>query len=279
MVKEGPFVNGDKDYPTKCSKLAHLKRSGRIIEDVSSSCQAASLPAEEEKELQLGKVNKQDATTVQYIEAKSSAHTIDEEMPDFEAISSLKDGTQVQPILKTPTVGQQSVDDHQVSGVRLSPWGFSSAHNFLESQQAKVVRVERSNSEALFRNSPDRNVHHDMESMPLQIVSRRVFQDITPASQFDSPMKNSVPQNVVAEDFEGEIYQEAENNELMASYHDAAAEAKLKLILSQDMEAAFLKVKGIMRTKAFSSKCCVEFIIIRPTNSTKKEMNQALWMN
>ncbi|KAK9266446.1 hypothetical protein L1049_012462 [Liquidambar formosana] len=153
-------------------------------------------------------------------------------MPDFEAVSSLKDGTQVQPMLKTPTVGQQSVDDHQVPGVRLSPWGFSSAHNFLESQQAKVVRVERPNSEALFGNSPVRNVHHDMESTPLQIVSRRVFQDITPASQFDTPMENSVPQNVFAEDLEGEIYQEAENNELMASYQDEeAAEAKLKLIL------------------------------------------------
>ncbi|KAK9106933.1 hypothetical protein Syun_022944 [Stephania yunnanensis] len=34
MVKEAPFLNIDKDYPTKCSKLVHLKKSKRIIEDV-----------------------------------------------------------------------------------------------------------------------------------------------------------------------------------------------------------------------------------------------------
>ncbi|KAG1327790.1 hypothetical protein COCNU_01G017240 [Cocos nucifera] len=34
MVKEGPFLNGEVDFPTKCAKLVHLKKSKRIIDDV-----------------------------------------------------------------------------------------------------------------------------------------------------------------------------------------------------------------------------------------------------
>ncbi|KAG1327856.1 hypothetical protein COCNU_01G017900 [Cocos nucifera] len=34
MVKESPFLNGEVDFPTKCAKLVHLKKSKRIIDDV-----------------------------------------------------------------------------------------------------------------------------------------------------------------------------------------------------------------------------------------------------
>ncbi|EHA8589607.1 putative SAC3 family protein B-like [Cocos nucifera] len=36
VVKEGPFLNGDVDFPTKGAKLVHLKKSKRIIDDVYS---------------------------------------------------------------------------------------------------------------------------------------------------------------------------------------------------------------------------------------------------
>ncbi|KAJ6800285.1 SAC3 family protein B isoform X3 [Iris pallida] len=36
MVKEGPFLNSDTDFPTKCSQLVHLKKSRRIVNDVKS---------------------------------------------------------------------------------------------------------------------------------------------------------------------------------------------------------------------------------------------------
>ncbi|KAK9169038.1 hypothetical protein Syun_001178 [Stephania yunnanensis] len=49
MVKEGPFLNIDKDYPMKCSKLVHLKKSKRIIEDVLH-CDKLVQPVAQEKQ-------------------------------------------------------------------------------------------------------------------------------------------------------------------------------------------------------------------------------------
>ncbi|XP_078441350.1 SAC3/GANP/Nin1/mts3/eIF-3 p25 family [Wolffia australiana] len=43
MVKGGPFLNGDVDYPTKSSQLVKMKRSKTIVEDVRRS-QAVILP-------------------------------------------------------------------------------------------------------------------------------------------------------------------------------------------------------------------------------------------
>lgn len=34
LVKEGPFLNSDMDFPTKCAELVHLKKSNKIIDDV-----------------------------------------------------------------------------------------------------------------------------------------------------------------------------------------------------------------------------------------------------
>ncbi|KAF3784119.1 SAC3 family protein B [Nymphaea thermarum] len=37
MVKEGPFLNSDKDFSVKCSRLVHLKKSATIFDDVFSN--------------------------------------------------------------------------------------------------------------------------------------------------------------------------------------------------------------------------------------------------
>ena len=36
LVKEGPFLNSETDFPSGCSQLVHLKKSHRVIVDVSS---------------------------------------------------------------------------------------------------------------------------------------------------------------------------------------------------------------------------------------------------
>ncbi|XP_008795089.2 SAC3 family protein B isoform X1 [Phoenix dactylifera] len=48
MVKEGPFLNGDVDFPTKCAKLVHLKKSKRIVDDVYSGPTTSDLSEETE---------------------------------------------------------------------------------------------------------------------------------------------------------------------------------------------------------------------------------------
>lgn len=169
MVKEGPFINGEKDYFTRCSKLVHLKKSRRIMEDILHSCQAVSFPAEKAKELQLGKVHKQEPTADQVVKTVSSVHILDDEMPDFESQTakvglfqlSQNDGLQVQPILKTSLPGQHRGVGHQAAGVRLSPRSFSMAHNSPESQAADILSVQKPQFEAPFRSSQDRSVSQE----------------------------------------------------------------------------------------------------------------------
>lgn len=48
MVKEGPFLNSDVDFPTKCAKLVHIKKSKRIIDDVFSGPIISDLSEETE---------------------------------------------------------------------------------------------------------------------------------------------------------------------------------------------------------------------------------------
>uniref|UniRef100_A0A5B6ZI47 PCI domain-containing protein n=1 Tax=Davidia involucrata TaxID=16924 RepID=A0A5B6ZI47_DAVIN len=236
MVKEGPFLNGDNNYPVKCSKLVHLKKSRRIVEDVSSPCLAVSLPAEEVKEFQLGKVYEQEPTPVQFVETESSYQAVDEEMPDHEAVLSPKDTTQVKPTLKTLAVNQQSGDGHQVTSERPFSWDFSLVHNSPESQQPRIGSVGKPNYDTLFRNSLERNKHSDMDAMPSQIMSRRLDPERFPDSQIDSAMETLAPQTLLIKDLEDEqhkdLHQEIENDEVTRNYHDEeVAEAKLKLIL------------------------------------------------
>ncbi|XP_057959584.1 SAC3 family protein B isoform X2 [Malania oleifera] len=266
MVKDGPVLNVDKDYPTKCSKLVHLKRSKVIIEDVSSFRQPVCPPAEERKEHQLGIVNQHDSIDIELVHSESSIPTYDEEMSDYGPISSPRDDVKRRPMLKESTVGQQNLNYQQVAETSLSPWGLSSAQNSPKSQVAAFGRVDRLNLEAQFtfspaqscpesqlakvgrvdklkteappRESPNRDAHFDGGVVPLQILSSRVLQDRPPGLPFDSAVENSLHQNVVAivkdreDDEPTYIHQETENDKFMASHHaEEAAEAKLKLII------------------------------------------------
>ena len=61
MVKEGPFLNGDVDFPTKCAKLVHLKKSKRIIDDVYSEAvtQAEDDSVQNDEDEQITELNGQ----------------------------------------------------------------------------------------------------------------------------------------------------------------------------------------------------------------------------
>jgi len=43
LVKEGPFLNSETDFPSGCSQLVHLKKSQRVIADVSSGAVCAPI--------------------------------------------------------------------------------------------------------------------------------------------------------------------------------------------------------------------------------------------
>ncbi|XP_059655834.1 SAC3 family protein B isoform X2 [Cornus florida] len=234
MLKEGPFLNVDNDFPVKLSKLVDLKKSRRIVEDVS-----VSLSTEEVKELRLTKIYEEKPTPVQLVETGSSALAIDEEMPDYEAISSPKDATQVRPMLKKPLFTQQNGDNScPVASVSPLSWELPFVHNSPKSQQTKVGTLEKPpNFDTRFRNSFEKNIHSETKAMPLHNIFGSVGEGRLSTSQTDSPTGNIAPQTKFAEDFDDEertditdIHQEVEND--VRSYNDEeVAEARLKLIL------------------------------------------------
>ncbi|OAY55893.1 SAC3 family protein B isoform X4 [Manihot esculenta] len=234
MVKEGPFLNGDQDYPTKRSKLVHQKISRRIVDDVSPTSQVASLPAQASREIQLPTVCKHDKKPVAstFMERKGSTHAVDEEMPDFQVVSSPKVGTKLQPVIDTSKVGQQSQEDRRVEGSYFSPWGFSLVHSPLVNLPAKFNEVEKLNDNILSSISPEKKMLSGMEDVPLQVVSRASLQEISPSAKYGYVMENKVPV-VVCNDTKDEPpdNHEMENDEVLENYDDEVAQAKLKLII------------------------------------------------
>ncbi|GAV63352.1 SAC3_GANP domain-containing protein [Cephalotus follicularis] len=234
MVKDGPLLNIDKDYPTKCSKLIHLKKSRTILEDVLASCQEEPMPTEATKETQLGTIYRSETKAVS-VGRESSSVVVDEEMSDFEVISSPKDSTKVQSITKTSIVDQRSKDVHSVAGASAPQLAFSFAHTSPTSPAANVGMLEKPNNFALSRIVPQRE-SFGMEDRPLQIVAGRQMQKKSPSGRYDHTAENSVPQSVVIANLEEakppNIRDENDNDEIMEHYHDEkVANAALKLII------------------------------------------------
>ena len=240
MMKEGPFLNLDKDYPTKCSELVHIKRSKMVVEDVSPSTQVVSSPAKATEEIKFSKIHKHDMISTPYVENESSTHRIDEEMSDLDAILSPKDSRQPQPIVITPTVSKQGENDRQAADASISPWGFLLSHSSPRPELTKVGIVGKPNSDALFRSSTERNMHCDIGGMPLQMVSTTVPQERASGGKYDYAVENSGSPSVVfnnledaeATDIHTDIHEENEICKVVTDdYDEETAEAKLKLIL------------------------------------------------
>lgn len=232
MMKEGPFLNRDKDYPTKCSELVYLKRSGSIVEDVLPPTQVTSIPAE--------------AISIPSEERDSSVCTSNEEMADAEAFSSSTESQQWQPVIISPTVTKQSQNDHQAAGTSNPPWGLSLLHSSPKSQLAKVGIVGKQNFDDLFRNYLERNMHFHTEAMPPQDVSKTAVKERYSDGKRDREVqKLGSPKMVInnlgdaelsdihkENTYQKDIHKENDINIVAANDHDEeTAEAKLKLFL------------------------------------------------
>ncbi|KAF3457262.1 hypothetical protein FNV43_RR01919 [Rhamnella rubrinervis] len=227
MVKEGPFLNFDKEYPTRRSKLVDLKRSGRIMEDVLPSTQVISMPLKAPKETQMGKNDPKSVPPVERessscdipaIEVDGAAHALDEEMPDSQAAASQKESIQIQPTFETPVVYQQSKDNHQMAGILSLPWGSSS------------VRVDSPGipkDDAIFGKTlhSGTGTETKITLKPHAEEEPRVYKNV----------ENSVPQimlNQLEDEVPPDLLRENDNDDLMENdQQEETAEAKLKLII------------------------------------------------
>lgn len=242
MVKEGPFLNSDKDYPTKCSKLVDLKKSGLIFEDVSPPTQVIS-PSKAPKETQMTKTtdkelksfpsvqNQRSLHSTPSVEVFSPVHALDEEMEEFEVVPSPKEPQKMQPIAEIPIFHQQRKDENQLPGLNPLSWEFS----LPKPLPSIVSNAEKPNFDVSFSSPPQRSMHSDRKETPLQLVSKTTLQDRLPDVPYECTVENPVPHDTVnaLEDEETlDVLLENENEDVMVNYEDEEiAEAKLKLIL------------------------------------------------
>lgn len=229
MVKEGPFLNADKDYPTRRSKLVDSKRSKKIMEDVLFSFQVLSVPVKAPKENQMAKMSKNAPKSVPPVERESSvcdspaievagaAHALDEEMPDSQAAASQKECIQMLPTFETPLAGQKSKDDHQMAGIVPLEWG---------SSYVRVGGQEKPKVDANFSETMDNGT---------EVAQAKRILHSPEESPVCNKVEKSVPQ-IILHQLEDEvpldIHREDDNDDLMTNYQcEEIAKAKLKLII------------------------------------------------
>ncbi|XP_022722839.1 SAC3 family protein B isoform X2 [Durio zibethinus] len=193
MVKEGSFLNVENDYPTKCSRLVHRKRSRTIAGDVAVPCQATSMPVGVTKASQLGKIYKKSATALSSPRRASSIVAVDEEMPESKVVPSPKDGVQLHSVTETSIGVQQLQDGHLKSS---KPFNFPLARGSPRSVPAKVAVLEKANNDAFFTILRERTIISGMEKMPLQNMSQASPLERSPSGVFDHAVENRLPQSM-----------------------------------------------------------------------------------
>ncbi|KAH1089219.1 hypothetical protein J1N35_016476 [Gossypium stocksii] len=193
MVKEGSFLNAENDYPTKCSRLVHQKRSRTIAFDVATPHEVTSLPIGASKESQPSKAYKQRANVSPSPKRKSSVSAADEELPDSK-VPSPKSTSQLHLVTETSKGLQQLQDGHLKSGAS-KPFNFSMDRSSPRSLPAKLVVMEKSNNVAV-SSLPDRTNTYGMEQIPPLTFSQASQPERSPSGRFHLSAENSVPQSV-----------------------------------------------------------------------------------
>ncbi|CAN1854159.1 SAC3 family protein B, partial [Linum perenne] len=242
MVKEGPFLNSDKDFPTKCSRLVHLKKSTMIVGDVSSSSsQATSLPqrrSETKVPISYKKLDAITKKTPPLVDKKRPIRVIDEEMPTSQAVQSPKFGKQKQRVIDRPEVQPMDTEkNHVASGFPVAPLTFTTRHSFQNTRPVIFGVPEKRSTDSPFPIIPLK-ASNKIEGMPAPQPVFRVPLKESPSSgkkdnQTDNIIRQIVP-TILSKDEEEppDVDQECENDEPMENHEDEeVAQAKLKLII------------------------------------------------
>ncbi|KAL8139594.1 hypothetical protein V2J09_005615 [Rumex salicifolius] len=119
MVKDGPFLNTDKDFPTKCSELVHSKKSKHIVEDVSSPHQLTLILPKALKEFKPVKVKADKPVAVQSIPRDHSLSVPAKKVSEFRSSVSPKHGKQLEGEFKRPR--NQFLDQANHPSILASP--------------------------------------------------------------------------------------------------------------------------------------------------------------
>lgn len=244
MVRDGPFLNSDKDFGTKCSKLVHMKRSRMIVNDVLPRSKTEYFTTGATKPFPLTRSKKESQTfssekissprfsspPVASTEKESSMHAIDEEMTEFNDKLIPVDYKLVQPITKTPTVGQLHQYNHEANDALLR----QSSPRSCEPLRTEVRFVGNQGYDGLFAIPPVRYISTGM-AVSLPLVSDVSLQN-TSVCGYNDAIETIEPQSLTDNVMEDEeiLYATQENNhdiDMESCQREEIANARLKLIL------------------------------------------------
>ncbi|OWM74176.1 hypothetical protein CDL15_Pgr008488 [Punica granatum] len=270
MVKEGPFLHSDRDYPTKCSNLVHLKKSPRIVDDVLSY-RSISSPSKKGTKAQLDRSFSIQKKTHLPAEKRSQMEE-DEKSDDSKARQSPKQNNQEHLPFKLPAVSREKESSQTVASSANLSWNFpmtppspkvppinfgetfkfgDNSRNSLnfpmtpsspKAPSFNIVDNFSNNS----RSSLDTSIPSAMEvTLPPVVpamfpqdmslgVSNGAFENSLVRSEAISGLENEEPLNEYPQEFEDDldICQKNAAEEVLVEDEDKeVAEAKLKLIL------------------------------------------------
>ncbi|XP_022955623.1 SAC3 family protein B [Cucurbita moschata] len=296
MVREGPFLNSDKDFATKCSKLVHMKRSGMIVTDVSPKSRNEYLITGATKQTPLTWKSKNEYLSTSAIkqipskmtkkqlpifsfekisssrpvstekEKESSVHEIDEDMVEFDDPLIPIDPKQVQPMqpmIETSEVGQLHEYNHGVNGALLLQSGPRSC----EPLRTEVKFVGNQCYDGVFVTSPVRNISTGM-GMSLPLVSDAPPQKISVCGYNDNAIGSVKPQSIVNNMMEDEeiLYATQENKHDIVTEgcpDEEIADARLKLILRLWRRRA-VKRKQLREQRLLAAKAAFDTLSVGP---------------
>lgn len=270
MVKEGPFLNSDRDYPTKCSNLVHLKKASRMVDDVLSS-RSISLPFKKETEIQLVRNSSLHSKRV-LAAGKSSQMEEDEKLDGTEATQSSKQSNQECLPFKSPAISREKESGRTMAFSGNTSWSFPMTpitpklppFNLLEKFASNDASRNSLNSPMTSsspkappfdpvekisnntRSSPDISIPSAMEVMLPPVVPAVVPQE-TSLGVFKSSFENSLTR--------GEAISQMETEEPLDTYQDSGVDLEIcqenapeeDVLDDEDKEVAEAKLKLILR--------------------------------
>lgn len=263
MVKEGQFLNIDNEYPLKCSKLVHMKRSKTVVKDVLSS--PMKLPLEVPKRVLVN------STSIKVNPPVSPKKTkvIDTNM-------AVKVDTKQPPVFPIPVVERRNDDFRRVDSPRNIFKTVGKANSPNGSPKAVTTSVAKPSFDKRFRSSLEKHVPPNVPSMPPQVPPMdRLESMVDPVSVEDSMVdpvfvedrELEEPENVT-EKVPDEIEIEIDN-----SIDEEVAEAKLKLILRLWKRRAFMK-KDLREKKQLVANAALSSLSLGPPMWHHKEQSK-----
>ncbi|KAJ9536862.1 hypothetical protein OSB04_029595 [Centaurea solstitialis] len=273
MVKEQQFLNGDTEYPLKCSTLVHRKRSMVVIEDVLSSSLMESLPPVDPKVLHVDIVPMQEESPVIHEKTPSFTKVVDREMADYKTVSSVKkDELRVQPRWNEDRHHIEVASPSQVNNIFKTDNSFGSP-KVITSSFGKPSYDKR------FRNSLEKQGQSNAFAISPQVPPREVFfVEKLPDLQMDSSVEDLVvhPDFVeVSEPEEPDNMIQEVPNEIDNSINEEVAEAKLKLILRLWRRRALIK-KDLRDKKQLAANAALSSLSLGPPIWQYKEQLKTL---